>query len=101
MNIEGLLAELKDCPCGREHTVDIKAVEIGHGLKEKTADILKENGFPTNILVVADKNTLSAYEGILEVLEKGGITCKLKLYENFREPLMEYVHEIELECEGV
>ena len=49
MNIEGLLAELKDCPCGREHTVDIKAVEIGHGLKEKTADILKENGFPTNI----------------------------------------------------
>ena len=101
MNIEGLLAELKDCPCGREHTVDIKAVEIGHGLKEKTADILKENGFPTNILVVADKNTLSASEGILEVLEKGGITCKLKLYENFREPLMEYVHEIELECEGV
>ena len=101
MDINGLLESLKNCPCGREHTVDIKAVEIGHGLKEKTAEILKENDFPTNILVVADQNSLGASEGILEVLKQGGITFKLKLYENFNEPLMEFVHEIEALCEGV
>ena len=95
MDINGLLESLKNCPCGREHTVDIKAVEIGHGLKEKTAEILRENGFPVNILVVADKNSLGASEGILDVLRQGGISFELKLYDNFNEPLMEFVYEIE------
>ena len=101
MDINGLLESLKNCPCGREHTVDIKAVEIGHGLKEKTAEILRENGFPVNILVVADKNSLGASEGILDVLRQGGISFELKLYDNFNEPLMEFVYEIEEACRGV
>lgn len=101
MDIKELLDSLKDCPCGRNHIVDIKAVEIGHGLKEKTADILKNNQFPSNILVVADENTLRASEGILDVLKKGGIAYRLKLYDDFVEPLEDYVHEIEAECEGV
>lgn len=98
MDINKIISELKDCPCGRNHTADIKAVEIGHGLKEKTAEILRENGFPTDILVVADRNTLQASDGILDILRAGGFRCVLKLYENLREPLVERVHEIEALC---
>ena len=84
MDIRGIVDSLKGCPCGREHKVDIKAVEIGSGLLGKTADILSKNGFPNHILVVADKNELKASEGILEVLEKGGFDYGLELYEDLR-----------------
>ena len=82
MNIVKVIDGLKNCRCGKEHTVDIKAVEIGRGLKNKTADILTQNNFPQKILVVADKNTLKASDGILEILAQGGFGVKLKLYEN-------------------
>ena len=84
MDIKALLKSLENCPCGKEHTVNIKAVEIGRGLKEKTAEILTNNGFPKNILVVADKNTIAAADGITEILEKGGFKIKLQLYDNLR-----------------
>ncbi len=84
MDIKSLLKSLENCPCGREHTVNIKAVEIGRGLKEKTAKILLQNGFPTNILVVADKNTLSASDGILDILTDAGFTLKIQLYDDLR-----------------
>lgn len=98
MDISYILKSLKNCPCGKKHTVNIKAVEIGRGLKEKTADILRANGFPTKILVVADRNTLSASEGILDILTDGGFDCKLKLYENLREANIDEVHAVEAEC---
>ena len=85
MNIAEIVNKLRDCECGREHKVDIKAVEIGHGMLKNTAEILKRNNFPTKILVVADKNSLKASDGILEVLENGGITYELKLYDDLRE----------------
>lgn len=100
MDINKIIKELEDCPCGRAHTVDIKAVKIGRGLKERTADILKEYDFPRRLLAVADKNTLNASCGIIEILEDGGFEVKLKLYENFREPHISFVHEIEEECKN-
>lgn len=84
MQIQALLDSLKNCPCGKEHTVNIQAVEIGRGLKNKAADILSVNGFPKNILVVADKNTLAAADGILNVLTDGGFTIQTQIYENLR-----------------
>lgn len=84
MDITGLISGLQNCPCGRKHTVNIKAVEIGSGLLEKTADILKSNGFPAKILVVADNNTMKASDGIMDVLKDGGFDCKLKMYGNLR-----------------
>lgn len=84
MQIQALLDSVKNCPCGREHTVNIKAVEIGAGLKAKAADILRANGFPANILVVADNNTLAAADGILDILKAGGFTVKTQIYENLR-----------------
>lgn len=94
MDISKLLKQYENCPCGRVHTTEIRAVEIGHGLKERTAEILLKNGFPKNILVVADENTLRASVGILDVLERGGFTVTLKRYSNFREPLVRFVEEI-------
>lgn len=101
MNVASLLRPLENCPCGRVHTVNLKAVEIGHGLKERTAEILSENAFPKKILVVADQNTLCAANGILEILASGGFSVKLKCYENLREPLVSFVEEIERECADV
>ena len=101
MDIRSIIKKLEGCPCGREHTVDIRAVEVGHGMKARCADILSENGFPKNILVVADNNTLSASEGILDILKNGGFSVKLKLYGNFREPLEIFVDEIMAECADV
>jgi len=84
MNIKEIQDSLKNCPCGRKHETNILAVEIGRGLINKTAEILSTNGFPKNILVVADKNTLSAADGILDILADGGYKHTLKLYDNLR-----------------
>lgn len=98
MDIEKIVKSLENCPCGRPHRVDIRAVEIGRGLKKKTAEILAVNDFPRKILVVADKNTLKASQGILETLKSGGFVCKLKLYENLREADIREVRAVETEC---
>lgn len=104
MDIKALLKSLENCPCGREHTVNIKAVEIGRGLKEKAADILIENGFPKNILVVADKNTLFASDGILDILNDAGFIVKLHLYDDLRtahQDDVDKVIELSQSVEGV
>ena len=75
---------MKNCPCGKTHECDLKAIEIGSGLLAKTADILKANHFPTDILVVADTNTLKAADGILAILQNGGFRIKTKLFEDLR-----------------
>lgn len=101
MNINSIVESLKNCPCGKTHDVDVKAVEIGSGYLYKTGEILKANGFPTNILLVADKNTLKASDGIIDILEKDGFSVTLKLYENLRTADMEEVEEIEKLCKTV
>ena len=58
MDLKNLLKSLENCPCGREHTFDTKVVEIYSGLTKDTGKILLDAGFPTNILLVADENTL-------------------------------------------
>ena len=94
MNLSTLLSRFENCPCGRLHTADLKAIEISHGCKDHVASILSENGFPKRILAVADRNTLAASGDILERLASGGFHVTQKLYENFREPLAAFVDEI-------
>ena len=94
MNLPALIKRFENCPCGRLHTADLKAIEISHGCKDRVASILSENGFPKRVLAVADKNTLAASGDILTRLENGGFSVTLRLYENFREPLVSFVDEI-------
>ena len=101
MNISSILKELEGCPCGREHKVNIKAVEIGEGMLARTAEILSAADFPRKILVVADENTLAASDGILEVLGNGGFEVKPKTYQDMREPTVERVDEICALCADV
>ena len=104
MDIKAILKSLENCPCGREHTVNIKAVEIGRGLKEKTGQILICNGFPKKILIVADKNTLSAADGILDILSDSGFSFKLHLYDDLRtahQDDVDKVIELSVDVDGV
>ncbi|MBQ7095031.1 MAG: iron-containing alcohol dehydrogenase [Clostridia bacterium] len=95
MNLQKILDQLKDCPCGKEHTFATKVVEIGSGLTAKTGKILKDAGFPEKILLVADRNTLGVSEGILESLTDAGFTIKQLIYEDMKYAKVEQVREVE------
>ena len=84
MNIQHIVAGLQNCPCGRPHRTPPMAVEIAPGLLTRTDKLLSANGFPRRLLAVADKNTLRASEGILDILAAGGFQCNLKLYDDLR-----------------
>ena len=84
MDIAAIVKELKDCPCGRLHETDLKSAEIGHGLTEKTGEILRSYNFPDNFLLVADKNTLAASNGITDSLDRAGFCYKIKIYDDMR-----------------
>lgn len=81
------------CPCGREHRTAVQDVRIGSGLVKKVGEILKKNGFPKNILLVADKNTLAAAKGIEESLKD--FSVEYKIYDEIRVARMEHVEELE------
>lgn len=98
MDIKAIEKDLQNCLCGRAHRTNIRAVEIGSGITANTGEILLENGFPKNILLVADKNTLRAGSGVLESLSGSGFTVKQHIYENLRTADMEQVEVIEQLC---
>ena len=95
MDLQKILKDLKNCPCGREHTFATEVVEIGKGLTKKTGEILKKAGFPENILLVADRNTLGVSKGLLESLDEAGFHVKQLIYENMMYAKVEQVREIE------
>lgn len=82
-----------ECTCGRKHAATIEDVQIASGLVHHVGEILRNNGFSGNLLLVADKNTLAAADGITESLQ--GFHVEYKLYDNLRVADMEHVEEIE------
>lgn len=94
MNLDKILSDLKNCPCGREHTFDLEVCQIGHGILGRTAEILNGAGFPRRILLVADENTIAAADGILENLAAGGFDVKTRIYENLTYARAEEVEEL-------
>ena len=83
----------RECSCGKKHETAIKDVYIASGAVNKVGEILKKNDFCKTILLVADKNTLSASEGILESLKD--FTLEYKIFDDLRVATMEHVNEIE------
>lgn len=98
MNIRNLESRLQGCACGRPHHTNIRAVEIGSGITQNTGEILTKNGFPKNLLLVADQNTLGAGQGVLESLLGSGFTLKQHIYEDLRTAEMEEVEVLEKLC---
>ena len=81
MQIHALLQTLRNCPCGRPHTVGVRAVEIGRALLPQTAGILTANGFPKKILVAAGARSLTAAGGIPDVLQRGGFDARILVFD--------------------
>jgi len=81
------------CPCGKPHTTAIRDIQIGSGLVHLVGDILIKNDFSKKLLVVSDRNTLKAADGILESL--AAFELEHKQYDDLRVATMEHVEEIE------
>ncbi len=86
------------CPCGVEHTTTVRDVVIESGAVNRVGEILKKNNFTKKLLLVADKNTLKASEGIVESLE--GFDIEYKIYDNIRVAEMKHVEELEALISG-
>ncbi len=95
MDLNALLQVLHDCPCGRTHTFDVKRIEIAPGLKDQIGAILADSHFEKRLLLVADRNTLAAADGILPSLKEAGFAVKLLVYENLLYARVEGVREVE------
>ena len=93
INFHELIDSYKDCTCGVEHRCDVKDIRVGSGLVHRVGEILKENGFPRRLLVVADKDTLAAADGILESLD--GFTVFTYIYDSIRVATMDDVRLVE------
>lgn len=83
----------KECPCGKVHETAVKDVRIESGAVNIVGRVLAENGFSKNLLLVADKNTIKAADGIEESLKDFNI--EYKIYDDLRVATMNDVNEIE------
>lgn len=88
-----LIASFENCPCGVEHRCDIQDIRVGSGLVHQVGSILKENNFPKKILLVADRNTIKAADGILESLHD--FEVEQYIYEDLRVATMDDVRLVE------
>ena len=88
-----LIDSYRDCDCGMEHRCDIRDICVGSGLVHQVGQILRENDFPEKLLLVADKNTLQAADGILESLE--GFQVTPYIYDSIRVATMDDVRLVE------
>jgi len=95
MDLDLIRKQFSACECGMEHTLDIRAVEVGSGITANTGEILRRNGFGDRLLLVADGNTLRAGEGVANSLEASGFILTPFTYENLRTAEMTEVRKIE------
>lgn len=93
-NILEIIDSLKgECVCGVCHHTAIEDIIIESGAVNRVGEILRKNNFPKNILLVADKNTLNAADGILGSLD--GFNVTHKTYPSIRVAEMHHVEELE------
>ncbi len=97
MDIKKILSDLKNCPCGKEHTFDTEVVEIGSGITARAGEILAAANFPKELLIVADDNTIKVSDGLLDSLTAAGFIVKKKyIFNDMKYAKIEQVREVEL-----
>ena len=101
MDLQKILKDLENCPCGHSHTFEMDLVEIGHGVTERAGDLLLSAGFSKRLLVVADDNTVRVASGLLPALERAGFSLKKLIYPNLLYARAEQVAEVEALCADV
>ena len=76
MNLQSLLNKEMHCSCGRTHSTDLKAIDIGQGALQRLPEILRRLGFHKAWLA-ADINTWKAAgKTAAEKLEAAGFACE-------------------------
>lgn len=98
MDLQNILKRLENCPCGRPHTFDIEAVEIGHGVAAEAGTLLLRHGFGKRLLLVADDNTARVAQALFSSLAHAGFAVKKFLYSNLVYARVEQVREVEALC---
>ncbi|MBQ9080412.1 MAG: iron-containing alcohol dehydrogenase [Clostridia bacterium] len=101
MDLQKILNDLKNCPCGKEHTMATRVVEISSGATARVGQILTDAGFPKKLLLVADENTLGASAGLLESLNDAGFETKKIIYKNMMYAKVEQVNELKALCSDI
>ena len=101
MNLQKILKDLENCPCGRQHTFEMDLVEIGHGVTERAGELLTAAGFAKRLLVVADDNTARVASNLFPALERAGFALKELIYPNLLYARAEQVAEVEALCADV
>ncbi len=91
--IMDIIRSFDECDCGKKHYTAVQDVIIESGAVNRVGEILTKNGFSKNLLLVADRNTLKASEGIVESLD--GFNVTYKIYDNIRVADMKHVVELE------
>ena len=94
MDLVALKKSVENCPCGKEHRFDLKALEVDSGNVNRVGAILNANGFPKRVLVVADNNSMNVSKGIIENLTESGFTVEMRVYDDMKEARMEEVEEL-------
>lgn len=96
MDLQNILKELQNCPCGRNHTCATKVVEISSGASARAGAVLTSAGFPKKVLLVADENTYAAAEreGLSASLVASGFELKKLIYKNMKYARVEQVNEV-------
>jgi glycerol-1-phosphate dehydrogenase [NAD(P)+] len=101
MDLEKILHDLQNCPCGKKHTLVTKIIEISSGVTHRTGELLAGAGFPKKVLLVADDNTLRASAGLLESLSAAGYEMKKLIYPDMKYARVEQVRELLALCPDV
>jgi glycerol-1-phosphate dehydrogenase [NAD(P)+] len=84
LDLEKIEKSLKNCPCGREHKINIRTLEIGENITEDIGSILRDSGFVGKISIVWDKNTKKAAEGVDESVRSAGLTPVYTEFDDLR-----------------
>ncbi len=95
MDLQKLLRELENCPCGKKHTFATRMVEIESGLLARAGEYLIAADFPRNILLVSDRPAMHAAAGITDVLRKAGFTVTEHVWDKMIYARIEQVREVE------
>lgn len=94
LDLKKITESLRDCPCGRKHEINIRALEIGFGNTPDTGRILRDAGFDGALHVVADQNTLAAAAGIADALRTARFRTTLTLFDDLQLADIEGVERI-------
>ena len=100
MDLKLLTSEYSNCACGVEHTLNTRVIRCESGLVKRVGRELKDAGFPTRILFLADENTLKAADGILESLN-GFTIADTIIYPDLRVADMVEVEKLQSRIKSV